>query len=184
MAAAQTSPPAGRPLQIELDSPPGVVVRIRPYTGAGQVAEFVTCPPFCKLAGYADYYEMQADPPPDSALRRLRKTVQILDDSRVFVAPGERVDRHLGVGLTVSGGIVLGLGIVVALFAGGVGADLDDDMTITGLSMMGVGAAATAGGIYFLVRSRGRVMMDPAWQTPVVSAPPPTESHLDVGWRF
>ena len=184
MAAAQTSPPAERPLHIELDSPPGVLVRIRPYLGAGQVAEFVTCPPFCKLAGYGGYYQLEADPPPDSGLRRLRKTVQILADSRIFVAPGERVDRHLGVGLTVSGGIVLGLGIVVSLFAGGIGADLDDDLTITGLSMMGVGAAATAGGIYFLVRSRGRVTLDPAWQAPVVPPPPPTESHLDVGWRF
>src|SRR5687767_8535537 len=74
-APAQTATTPGRLLQISLDSPPGVAVRIRPYTGPERPPEFVTCPPYCKLAGYAGYYQLEADASPDSGLRRLRKMV-------------------------------------------------------------------------------------------------------------
>jgi len=171
-----------RPLNIELAVPQGMVLNLRPATEEGvPEPNLVLCPPSCRLAVYAGRYRLTAEPPPESGLRRVAKTVEILSDARIAVAPGSRSDHQWGVGLTVAGGIVLGLGL--AFFA----LTYKDDNTATNVAtfgMMGIGAPATAGGIYLLVRSRGKVTIEETWPRSMVPLPPASESRVDVGWRF
>jgi hypothetical protein len=189
-ASAETSPrgeglPAPvRPLQLELVAPRGVELKIRPETGNSEDApDFVICPPSCRLSVYPGRYRIDAAPPPDSDLRRVRRTLDVLTDARIDVAPGSRGEHGWGLGLTIGGGVVFGLGTVFYALTHFAGDDPDVLTNVATLSMMGVGAPMTAGGIYLLVHGRNRVTVEGTWQRSMVPVPPP-ESHVDIGWRF
>jgi hypothetical protein len=178
-------PPTSRPLNIELAVPPGVELRIRPETMKGEdIPDFVTCPPSCALAVYSGRYQLDARPPPDSGLRPVAKTVDISSDAHIAVLPGSRSDHGWGLGLTIGGGIAFGLGLVFFALARSDSARPDTATNVATLSMMGVGAPITLGGIYLLVRSRGRVTVEETWLRSMVPLPPASESRVDIGWRF
>jgi len=190
VASAQTPPPAPtgpvapRPLRLELASPQGVTLKIRPDTGAREtVWKFMSCPPSCRLIVSPGPYQLEAEPPPDSGLRHVVTTVDLMDDARIEVAPGSRSEHGWGLGLTIGGSVLFALGVVFGL-AQELGANSDNGIGVEALALMGAGAPVTAGGIYLFVRARNRVTVEGAWQRSMVPAPPPAESHVDIGWRF
>jgi len=190
VASAQTPPPAiaapvpPRPLHLELAPLQGVTLKIRHHPGDGvTVGNFMSCPPSCRLIVSPGPYQLQAESPSDSGLRDVATTVDLTDDARIEVAPGSRSEHGWGLGLTIGGSVLFALGVVFG-FAQEAGANSDKGIGVEALALMGAGAPVTAGGIYLFVRARNRVTVEGAWQRSMVPAPPPAQSHLDVGWRF
>jgi hypothetical protein len=190
-ASAQTAPqvPASPalpspPLQIQLAAPEGVILRIRPEFGEGySPAAFVKCPPTCRLAVYAGRYRLEGDPADDSGLRRVASTFDLASDALIEVVPGSRPEYEWGLGLTIAGGVVLGLATMFSLSRQS-GATENGFMQPIPIALMGVGIPLTVGGIYLLVRSRNRVTLEDPWRMSTVPTTPPSGAQIEIGARF
>jgi hypothetical protein len=118
-----------------------------------------TCSGDCQLVLAPGRYELRVDPPAGSGLRVVRRNVELQRDTNVHVEPGNRLQRGFGLGLTIGGGSVLGLGLAVAALTGFSSRETEDKILLG--AFIGVGALATAGGITLLVIGRNRVKIDP-----------------------
>ena len=184
-AQATPEPPpawsvAQRPMHLELGVPEGVALTIRPQAGGEPVA----CPPQCTLTVYPGKYRLDAKPPPQSPWRRVVRTVEIADDVHLRVVPGDRGEHGWGLALTISGGVVFGLGMMFYAVTHMSGANPSTGSEVATLGMMGVGIPVTASGIYLLVHARNRVIMERPGQRQLDPLPPSSSSGIHVGWRF
>ena len=70
--------------------------------------------------------------------------------------------------MTIPGSILLGLGLAFYALTHESGSKAEVETNVATLGMMGVGAPATAIGIYLLVQSRNRVTLDERWPRTMV----------------
>jgi len=173
-ATPPESPPA---LHIEFSTPQPMELRL------DQGSPF-SCEGVCQMELAPGRHRLDAEPSCNPELHHVRRTLRLSTDSRVQIVPGRRLEHKWGVGLVSGGGATLGV-VAIALAAWALsGQHPDVTAQVVTVSLLGVGAAATTGGIYLLVHSRGRVTIDPLGPAQPVAPPKATGVGLDVGWRF
>jgi hypothetical protein len=124
-------------------------------------------------------YEVRVEPPKGSGLRVVRRDIDLQRDTSVYVEPGNRLQKGLGLGLTIAGGTVLGVGLALVAIGGAFeGKETSDQIAVA--SVLGLAALTTAGGITLLVSGRNRITIDPPPLRAATSKPVMLSLHSEL----